>query len=69
MPLDLDAFFLASLSGAMVSWVDAAGRSSLPVQIPLDPGLVGFEFHAAALHVHSSLTSTISNPVQISVIR
>jgi hypothetical protein len=69
MPLDLDAFFLASLSGAMLSWVDAAGRSSLPVQIPLDPGLVGFEFHAAALHVHSSLTSTISNPVQISVIR
>jgi hypothetical protein len=53
----------------MLSWVDAAGRSSLPVQIPLDPGLVGFEFHAAALHVHSSLTSTISNPVQISVIR
>jgi hypothetical protein len=69
MPLDLDAFFLASLSGAMVSWVDGSGRSSLPVQIPLDPGLVGFEFHSAALHVQSSLTSTISNPVQISVIR
>ncbi|MEZ5988709.1 MAG: hypothetical protein R3F30_06225 [Planctomycetota bacterium] len=68
LPLAPDAVFLWSLSGPIVTVLDAQGRGSIPFLIPKDPGLTGLDLWAAGFTLTPSFgIGAITNaaPLQI----
>ncbi|MFQ5505461.1 MAG: Kelch repeat-containing protein [Planctomycetota bacterium] len=68
LPLSPDPLFAMSLG--LVTLLDTGGNASLPIRIPSDSSLRGFDFHAAGLTLGSGLAvGAITNAVGIEVVK